>query len=290
MAPQQKRARKPEYDVDDFKPSASRFGEYEERALNMNIEETGDILRVFPKFTESPVHPDLEHLKLEEFDYDKILTFVPTKHMELDNNQRRFLIKLRNVLMNNAYDSPESRLELHIQAMVDVFLQQCELDDALELEIVPSKLTMLIADKKFSTFSDRGDREGRKNDRLVWVLQASKHKNDTRYKSGDVQLASALIAACQWNYNDTGCNIVPRIMYGINVKGDEVSILSARFTSGYITSLFGGLPTQKLKILRYPEGTGLRLSHPLERAKVLCLMAELRKYALSIDTSMLRGD
>lgn len=282
MAQKRKRDEDSEYSLNSFQRFASRFGEYEEKALNISIKETNRIRKVFPGYIESPIESYLEHLKLEIFDYDKILTFTPVGHTDLTEPQRRFLVRLKNVLRNNASDSLESRLELHIQALVDNFFEQCKLDDAMELQMQPSTLQLLVQDKRFSTYSDK---EGRKNERLVWVLQESKHKNDVRYKNGEVQLVSALIAACQKNYSNSGGRVVPTTMYGVNVRGDEISFLSAQFTDKYILSLFGGLPREKLKISKYPKGIGLKLSNPDHRIKILCLMAELRRYALSIDTS-----
>lgn len=86
---------------------------------------------------------------------------------------------------------------------------------------------MIIVDKVFATFSDR---EERKDERLVWVLQESKHKYDRRYKNGEIQLASARIAACQQNYSTFSDDILPQIMYGINIKVDEVFIIGIVLT------------------------------------------------------------
>lgn len=51
--------------------------------------------------------------------------------------------------------------------MVDVFFDECKFDDVLELEIVLLRFKMKICDEYFFVYIDR---EGRKNEILVWVL------------------------------------------------------------------------------------------------------------------------
>lgn len=272
-----------EYDISSFGNSASCFAQYEENALNIKIIETDTIKDVFPTYLGSSVGTDLEHLRLEEFDYDRIVTFVPTQHRDLGEHQRRFLLKLKHVLQNDAADTSESGAESYVRVMVDVFLDECKLDDALELEIVPSRLKMKICDEHFFAHTDR---EGRKNETLVWVLQVTKHKNDIRYNNGDIQLVAGLIAACQHNYNIGNGKINPRVLYGINIKSDRISIMRTTFSEEYISSLFRGLPQQQLEVLKYPKDRGLKLSDPIERSQVLNLVTELRRHALSIDTSL----
>lgn len=80
-------------------------------------------------------------------------------------------MKLKHVLRKSVSEGPDPKFEPYVQALIDTFLQECKFDDSLHLEIVPSRLKMTIVDKAFATFSDR---EGRKDERLVWVLQESK--------------------------------------------------------------------------------------------------------------------
>jgi len=292
MAPKAKRARKDvydsdspsrseeEYDLDLFKSSSSAFGVYEEKGLRINIRGTDDVSEVFPEHSDVQTDPDFDHLKLEGFDYDQILTFVPTKHEELSENQRRFLMKLRHVLINNMSESSDSRFEMYIHAFVDVLFNECKLDDALHLEMLPSRLKLLISDRVYAAHSDR---EGRKDDQLVWVLQESKHIQDTRYKNGEIQLVSALIAACQHNYNKFGEEIFPQVMYGINIRADEVTIIRTIFSREYMLSLFSGVPQRTLKVKKYPKRTGLKISSYESRCRILSLMTKLRKHALSIN-------
>lgn len=81
--------------------------------------------------------------------------------------------------------------------------------------------------------------EGRKDERLIWILQESKHKRDIRYKTREIQLVSSLIATCRHNYNAFSGDMLPKVMYKIHVKADEVPIICIVFIKEYILSLFG---------------------------------------------------
>lgn len=80
--------------IEDFRPSPSFLRMYEEKALRINICETSNMSKTFPGYSEVQIDPELEHLKLEGFDFDQILTFVSCKYENLGNNQRRFSTKL----------------------------------------------------------------------------------------------------------------------------------------------------------------------------------------------------
>lgn len=77
-------------------------------------------------------------------------------------------------------------------------------------------------------------------------------------------------------------------MYGIHIKDDRVSIMCTKFSNSYVIPLFQGLPQDQLRVMRYPSENGLSLSNPVERSQVLCLMHELRKHTLSIDTTSVK--
>ena len=120
--------------------------------------------------------------------------------------------------------------------------------------------------------------------RLYWVLEENKHKYDTRYKQGDIQLVSSLIAACQTNYarRQESEKIEPKTLYGIEVLGEEIYFYRIDFCENYINEISTDLPQAQLHVLKYPEKRGLRLSHPKERKIILYMMYRLREYALSL--------
>jgi hypothetical protein len=270
--------------VEGFKKWASAFAAYEEEALKIHIKETDRVYEIFPGYSNVKVDPRLERLRLEGLDYRCTLMFTPSEHRDLDEGQKRFLRRLRHVLMNSEPQNDNAKYEAYVQSMVDSFLQECKLDDGEHLEISPSRLKLRISGKKFATHSDK---QGVKDGRLIWVLQESKHSSHHRYKNGEIQLVSALIAACQENYSFFPTDLLPQIIYGIDVKGDQLYVLRAVITEEYILSLYGGLPKQTLEVKKYPRKLGLKPSSPKGRGKIISLMLKLREHALSISTHVL---
>jgi hypothetical protein len=66
-------------------------------------------------------------------------------------------------------------------------------------------------------------------DDIIWILEESKHKYDTRYKQGDIQLIASLIAACQLNFIHSK-KIYPEHLYGIKVVGEEFYFYKVLFS------------------------------------------------------------
>jgi hypothetical protein len=49
------------------------------------------------------------------------------------------------------------------------------------------------------------------------IFHPTSTKNDIRYQNGEVQLDSALIAACQQQYSKFSSDMISKAMYGINI-------------------------------------------------------------------------
>lgn len=265
------------FEIIKFKPQASSFGIYEEAALNIIIDETDNIGCLFNEIVVD-LPPHLSQFELDDFGYDDILIFKPHVHTELNKNQRIFLNKLKYVLINNQY-AATGRVEAYVQDLIDNFLKECEMEDGLTLHMLPSRLYLSIGDDKFAAFSDK---EGRKLDDIIWILEESKHKYDTRYKQGDIQLIASLIAACQLNFIHSK-KIYPEHLYGIKVVGEEFYFYKVVFSENYINELTRDLPQTELKVLKYPKLKGLRISNNADRKEILILINSLNKYALNLD-------
>lgn len=269
------------YHLQKFKSSVCIFSPYGEDALNIQIQRTDDVSGIFPGYCEVQIDPGLDHLRLEEFDHDDVLTFNRSKHGDLNVGQRRFLLKLQRVVINAKALCDISMFESYVQDMVRIFLEECKFDDCRFLEVAPSDRRMVIDGKYLGTFCDKECRRiGHEEPvrQLTWVLQVS--KKDYEYKDGEIELVTHLIAACQNNYSFFGDKIFPEVLYGINVRVEKVFILRIVFTKTYIDSLYRGLPKEKLEVKRYPEH-GLSLSSPLSRREILSVMTKLRKFSLS---------
>ncbi|KAK9659905.1 hypothetical protein K7432_018304, partial [Basidiobolus ranarum] len=203
-------------DVSDFGNSASQFSLKEELALRINISDVDCIKDIIG--TTDDVIDDTSFAKfyLPGFNKGEIMTFVPTKHPELFSSQKKFLNKLRIVMVNNDITSVGINFEKYIDEFVSFLYSEMEFDDGEELTMQPCHLRMEIGETTFAAYADR---EGRRGTEIVWILNEDKHRGSTRYKKGEVQMVACMIAAMQWNYSisEDAC---PKKIIGIRVIGD----------------------------------------------------------------------
>jgi hypothetical protein len=137
---------------------------------------------------------DLEDVIIDGYDSGKIKDYKPSREDGMNTNQRSFLIKLKQILINNDPDSESPNCEKFIDDLMMFLCERANLDDGLELTIHPCNLKLYISDQIFPASADK---EGRKGTELAWLIQGDKHRRSTAYKHGDLQLACSMIAAFQ---------------------------------------------------------------------------------------------
>lgn len=279
-------------DIDQhaFHSSTSKFNYVEEEALKIEVLPTDkdsfysiilqqDVLKYKSDFfTDENVPQYIKDLYLDNIHTDDIKIFNPKKHNDLSETLSSFLIKLRLVLENNARMYDVTREERFIDDMAIELMKIVKYDDGKFFTMRPCSLKLVIDDKSFAA---EADREGRRGLRIIWILQENKHIDDTRYSEGDVQLVSCMIAAYQNNFRTTK-ELCPKTMIGIKIKGEEVYFYSMKMTEQYLTSLSKGIPTEHLKINKYPPKKGLRISDPNNRKEILKFLWIMRENALNI--------
>lgn len=263
-----------EYDLDKFHSSTSSFREYEEKGMRIMIQPTNDASMVF--HTNNHDDMTLQHLILESFDQGKTIMYVPSAEDGLTREQRRFLTKLRLVLINNHLNSNVPHCEGFVDDLMMFLCEQAGMDDGLDLTMQTCYLRLSVGDEEFAAIADK---EGRRGLELTWLLQEDKHRQSSSYKHGDVQLACAMIAAIQKNYNEFGM-ICPKIMMGLKCVGDTIYFCSMEPTQAYVEALYNGLPTtDEVVMYRFPE-RGFTLSIPDERKEGLKYLSMLRREAM----------
>lgn len=265
--------------VDEFRNSTSLFRSEEEKALGIEIVAVSNITNIFPDAlgTNTDILEPLQELVLGDFDASQTRTYYPNKDDGLTTRQRRFLIKLRLVLINNDPDLGASHCERFLDDLVGFLCEEAGLDDGLNMTLRPCNLQLTIGE---STFAALADREGRRGSELAWLLQEDKHRKSSTYKHGDVQLACAMIAATQQNYNMLE-EIYPSKIIGIKFVADDVYFCSMIPTQEYIEGLLGGsVSTQN--IVQMQRFGPLSLSSPNERVAVLQHLTSLHRWAMSL--------
>lgn len=240
---------------------------------------TDDHSVVFPSSTVLRVPDYLKHLELENFGISEIVTFVPHDHRELSNSQRLFLRRIQDVIHYSL--DPSNRLELYVRDLVDSVIKECKLDDGvadgIDLYARFSRLSLRVASKMYTMLSDK---ECRRSDQLVWILQQSKQRIDTRYKQGDIQMVLSMIAASQDNFAKNHGKL-GRKVYGIKVVGEEFFFYSISCEEEYLRQIAEAWPSLDLVAYKYPHMRGLRISKQAERKELLCLLHKVRESSFS---------
>lgn len=281
MAQTKKQKTIKEITPDDFRPSTSSFRQEEEKALKITISSTDNEEDIFNRryiASDEDINHNLSQLYLENFNKEKIITYVPSKEDELSTNQRRFLGKLKLILINNDPDSEAPNCERFIDDLLSLICDYAELDDGLELTLRPCNLKLKIGDNEYAAIADK---EGRRGQELTWILQEDKHRKSSTYKHGDLQLACAMIAATQHNYNLLE-QIYPKKIMGLKAIADTMFFCSMEAHQKYIDESYEGLPKKNnVTMYKFPS-KGLLLSNPDQRKKFFKFLTSIRKEALSV--------
>jgi hypothetical protein len=151
------------------------------------------------------------------------------------------------------------------------------LDDGMNLILMPCNLRLQVGEDSFAAIADK---EGRRGRELACVIQEEKHRGTTTYLKGDLQIACAMIAATQYNYNLLD-RIYPQKMLGIKIVADRVYFCAISPSQAYIDNLLDGLETRQ-QTNKFPTN-GFSLGNPQERVAVLQYMSSLRSELLSLE-------
>jgi hypothetical protein len=264
--------------LDDFRSSTSSFRKNEETAINVKIKTTTNINDIFEQKHISDINNNLIPLLLPEYNEAMIKAYIPSKDDNLSTHQRKFLVKLRQVLINNDPDSEAPQCEKFVDDLLSFICDLAELDDGLELTLRPCNLKLQIDTEIFAAIADR---EGRRGQELAWIIQEDKHRKSSTYKHGDLQLACAMIAANQQNYNLLG-EVYPVQIIGLKAVASNIYFCSMKISETYLEELIVGLPSSSVTMHKYPPD-GLSLSNPSQREQILKHLTTIRNTALSID-------
>jgi hypothetical protein len=275
----------------DICSRGSRMERDERLLLRIRMRETDDPSGIFPDWASvAVVPPYLQHLELDGFGVSRFLKYRASEHPALTAAQRQFAQRVQDVLLDRLDSS--SSYNMYVHDLVEHLLDECRLSDGLDLYARASKLSLHICDRDYTLLSNKEGCDA--SGSIVWLLQEGFRKFDMRYKNGDVQLASALVAACRANAigqsrarAEAGAGAgagapEPQTLYGLKVLGEEFFVFRADFDPDYIHEIVAGQrPSHDLVVHRYPQHAGLRISKPNDRRRILSCLHLLREQTLS---------
>lgn len=266
-----------------FAKETSHFGKVEHNALNIDIIKTNNFDDIINYETVCNLSPTLEQIVNAKISKHDILTFNPSKHKELSKDVVLFFNKLRMVLWNNSQEMQVPRFESYLHEFAAHLFYCAELEDGYNFIMVPCNLELIIDQQRFAAYADR---EGRRGTKTIWILDEDKHRYDTRYKNGIIQLVCCLIAAAQRNRANLLSNR-PTKLIGTLIKGDRIYICSAIINDDYLDELTSGLPDddKRVKVMVYPNNSGLSFSDFDDLKIIFNNLTCLKEYGLSIQAS-----
>lgn len=273
-----------------FAKETSHFGKVEHNALNIDIIKTDNFDDILNSTLVSPVvynpldlSPTLEQIISANVSKHDILTFNPSKYKNLSKDVVLFFDKLRMVLWNNSQEMQVPRFEGYLHEFASHLFYCAELEDGYNFTMVPCNLELIIDQQRFAAYADR---EGRRGTKTIWILDEDKHRYDTRYKNGIIQLVCCLIAAAQRNKANL-LNNRPTRLIGTLIKGDRIYICSAIISDEYLEDLTSGLPddNNRLKVILYPDNHDLLFSNSNNLKTIFQNLTCIRQYGLSVNPS-----
>jgi len=135
----------------------------EERALRIVVKEVSSMRSVIGRDRQG-IAPELAGFILEDFDRDSISNFNPSVHDRLTKNQRKFLVKLREVVVNNnVAGGTKGSFERYIDEFVLFLYDMAGFDDGRDLIMRPCNLVLDLGDDDFAAQADREGTRGTEN-------------------------------------------------------------------------------------------------------------------------------
>ncbi|KXN68588.1 hypothetical protein CONCODRAFT_72171 [Conidiobolus coronatus NRRL 28638] len=261
-----------------FRSSCSQFKEEEEKYLNIKVVDTNSLAEIFDeKYHDVVDFDELQELLLPNFNESKIRSYVASNEDGLSKNQRVFLSKLKLVLLNNDPDAQVSHCEKFIDELASFLCFQADLDNGFSLTMRPCSLRLKVGEEEFASIADR---EGRRGQQLIWLLQEDKHIKSGTYKHGDLQLACSMIAASQENYKLLEQTSLNQKIVGVKFVGYKINFCCMSPTKEYLKDLDDGcLPPSECVMYKLAS---LSLCNPADRNLVMKYLCVMRNEALQI--------
>ena len=108
-----------------------RMGREENLLFWIVIADTNELSSIFPNSTNYFVPSYLKHLELDKFGLSQFLKYRSSNHPSLSASQRLFAQRMQDVLLNRLDSS--SKYDMYLHDLVDCLIQECYLNDGLNV-------------------------------------------------------------------------------------------------------------------------------------------------------------
>lgn len=222
-----------------YPKSSSLFKKIHHRKMNIiinNVNNKEYIINIKYNFNDSGV-------------IGEILNYYKTLKNSSDEKQCNIYINKINEIIKNTKKkkSYESIVDDFVRILFEIF----DLDDGKKLSIQSQhKLYLKIGTYKIPSIPDLICKT---DDDIIWMVEESKHINNSTYLDGDLQLICHMFSAFQYNNNRKYFSFLPNTIFGFKIKNTKCFFYKIKMSNEYMNCLINDNFDKSILVYKYPE-------------------------------------
>lgn len=255
-----------------YPKSSSLFKKIHHRKMNIiikNVKNKEHIINIENSFDNNKI-------------IDEILNYYKTLKNSTTEKQCNIYINKINEIIKNT--KKKKSYESIVDDFVRILFEISDFDDGKILNIQSQyKLYLKIGSHKIPSIPDlicKNDND------IIWMVEESKHINNTTYLEGDLQLICHMFSAFQYNIEKNNFRIAPKTIFGFKIKDTKCFFYKINMSNDYINCLINDNFDKSIFVYKYPEkGIDINpynMNSYKNIKEIFDIMFNLRQYAINI--------
>jgi hypothetical protein len=160
----------------------------------------------------------------------------------------RYVNKLKEIIKNTENKKSHESI---VDDFVRILFQISGIDNGKTLNIESQyKLYLNIGSNKIPSTPDLICKT---NKDIIWMVEESKHINNSTYLEGDLQVICHILSAFQYNEKYTKKKHKPKTIYGFKMKNTKCFFYKINMFNNYMKFLINGKFDKSIFVYKYPE-------------------------------------
>lgn len=220
------------------------------------------------------------------FDNNKILDEILNYYQTLKNSStekqcNRYINKINEIIKNT---KKKKSYESIVDDFIRILFEISDLDDGKKLIIQSQhKLYLKIGSDRIPSIPDLICKTD--ND-IIWMVEESKHINNSTYLEGDLQLICHMFSAFQYNSEKKDFKILPKTIFGFKIKGTKCFFYRINMSDDYMNCLINDNFDKSIFVYKYPEkGIDINpynMNSYKNIKEIFSILCNLRQHAINI--------
>ena len=179
----------------------------------------------------------------------EILNYYKTFSTNFSDIQcNRYVNKIKEIINNT---KNKNSYEPIVDDFIRILFQISGIDDGKKLNIKSQyKLYLNIESNKIPSIPDITCKTNRN---IIWLVEESKHINNSTYLNGDLQLICHILSAFQYNEKNIKKKYRPKTIYGFKIKNTKCFFYKININKKYMKCLINGNFNTFIYVYKYPE-------------------------------------